>query len=226
MAELTGLFRSSGGHTGSAGPSILAAARAAQTAPVASTAAPAATIVTPTPAAIKPVPAVPDTAPKSNGHDPKAMSELVAAKATEPVKVADPAPAPASAPQALKDTVAPVVAPKPTALRPIFDKIPAELKAINNTTMWKYWVRPGNTDWTKVPFTPNGTMASTTDATTWRPFGMCEEAFGRGGYNGIGFVFDGAIGADGLCLTGVDLDDCIVDRGFAGVGARLHSAAR
>jgi hypothetical protein len=42
----------------------------------------------------------------------------------------------------------------------------------------------------------------------------------RGGFDGIGFVFDGMLGADGLCYCGVDFDDCIVDGTVPSAAAR------
>ena len=40
-------------------------------------------------------------------------------------------------------------------------------------------------------------------------FEECRAAYVRGGFDGIGFVFDGEIGPDGLCYCGVDFDACI-----------------
>ena len=78
--------------------------------------------------------------------------------------------------------------------------------------MWKYLPpkKPGD-KWRKVPLQPNGATASSTDRSTWRPFDMCKGAYERGGYDGIGFVFDGAVGEDDLCFVGIDFDHCITD---------------
>ena len=115
-------------------------------------------------------------------------------------------------------------APKPTALAPVFAKIPDELKTLDNWVMWKYLPpkKPGDKH-RKVPFQPNGAAASSTDRSTWRPFKMCSAAYERRGYDGIGFVFDGAVGEDGLCYVGIDFDNCFV---FDGVNNILQEPAR
>ena len=116
------------------------------------------------------------------------------------------APAPA-----LHSTVAPFVAPKPTALAPTFANIPAELKAIPNWIVWRYMPPTSGTNWRKIPFQVNGNAASTTDPTAWTTFEAVCAKYEAGGYAGIGFVFDGAIGEDGLCYVGIDYDGCIAD---------------
>ena len=110
---------------------------------------------------------------------------------------------------------------KPIPIRPEFANFPAELKLLPNWVLWRYL--PPKSDggkWPKVPFQPNGKTASTTDRSTWSRFEVCCAAYARGGFDGVGFVFDGAIGADGLCYCGVDLDSCIEK------GNQLHSLAR
>src|SRR5262249_39449350 len=49
----------------------------------------------------------------------------------------------------------------------------------------------------------------------------CCAAYARGGFDGVGFVFDGEIGADGLCYCGGDFDRCIENN-----GKELQSLAR
>ena len=49
------------------------------------------------------------------------------------------------------------------------------------------------------------------DSSTWTTFEACRAAYNRGGFDGIGFVFDGEVGDDGLCYVGVDFDRCIED---------------
>ena len=73
--------------------------------------------------------------------------------------------------------------------------------------------------WRKVPFQPNGKPADTTDRSTWNRFEECCAAYARGRFDGLGFVFDGEIGADGLCYCGVDFDGCIEN-------GNIHSLAR
>ena len=99
---------------------------------------------------------------------------------------------------------------RPTALKPRFESIPHELKEIPNWVMWKY-EPPKKPDgkWRKVPYQVNGYKANTTNRRTWSPFETCRAVYELGGYDGIGFVFDGEVGPDGTCLVGIDLDRCI-----------------
>jgi len=107
---------------------------------------------------------------------------------------------------------------KPTAIiPPDFDSILAklpELTALPNWLLWKYMPpeKPGK-KWRKVPFQPNGRTASTTKPKTWSTFEACRAAYEHGGFDGVGFVFDGKIGPDGCCYTGIDFDDCVSSDG-------------
>jgi len=99
---------------------------------------------------------------------------------------------------------------KPTAIQPDFAKFPTELTLLPNWVLWRYLPpKSSGAKWRKVPFQPNGKPASTTDRATWSRFEECCAAYAQGAYDGVGFVFDGEIGADGLCYCGVDLDSCI-----------------
>ena len=102
---------------------------------------------------------------------------------------------------------------RPTALKPRLESIPHELKGISNWVMWKY-EPPKKPDgkWQKVPYQPNGYKASTTNRHTWSKFEACRAVYEQGGYDGVGFVFDGIVGPDGTCLVGIDLDRCIDNR--------------
>ena len=108
---------------------------------------------------------------------------------------------------------------KPIPLQPNFANLPLELKSIPNWLLFRYMPpkRKGG-KWRKVPFQPNGKTASSTRKSTWRRFDECTAAYAQGGFDGIGFVFDGEIGTDGLCYCGVDFDDCVV-------GTTVHSLA-
>jgi hypothetical protein len=110
---------------------------------------------------------------------------------------------------------------KPSPIKPEFATIPTELTSLPNWVLWRYLPpkSPGQ-KWRKVPYQTNGKTADTTDRATWNTFEECCAAYLRGGFDGIGFAFDGEIGADGLCYCGVDLDACIED------GKQLHSLAR
>jgi hypothetical protein len=109
----------------------------------------------------------------------------------------------------------PVIPPaqRPVAIKPDFDTIPAELKLLRNWLVWKY-VPPHRqgAKWRKVPFQPNRKTASTTDRSTWSTFDECVAAYAGAGFDGVGFVFDGEIGADGLTYCGIDLDHCFEDK--------------
>jgi Family of unknown function (DUF5906) len=99
---------------------------------------------------------------------------------------------------------------KPIPLRPDFSNFPAELQSLPNWVMWRYLPPKSNGGkWPKVPFQPNGKTASTTDRSTWSSFDDCRVAYTQGGFDGVGFVFDGEVGADGHCYCGVDFDACI-----------------
>jgi hypothetical protein len=126
-------------------------------------------------------------------EEPAAEVEEPAAKAEEPVTKAKPN------------------GRQSGALRPIFDNFPAELTALPNWVMWQYVQKPGKPKPDKVPCQPNGQFAKTNDSSTWTTFDVCRAAYEHGGFDGIGFVFDGKVGDDDLCLTGVDFDRCIED---------------
>ena len=88
--------------------------------------------------------------------------------------------------------------------------MPAELKQLKNWVLWRYLpAKSLGGKPRKVPFQPNGKAADTTDRSSWSPFEECRAAYARGGFEGVGFVFDGEVGADGLCYCGVDFDSCI-----------------
>jgi len=110
---------------------------------------------------------------------------------------------------------------KPTPIQPDFANFPAELKSLPNWVLWRYLPpKSHGQKWRKVPFRPNGKTANTTDRATWNRFEECCTAYARGGFDGVGFVFDGEIGADGLCYCGVDFDSCHIKN-----GKEVHSLA-
>jgi hypothetical protein len=101
---------------------------------------------------------------------------------------------------------------KPIPLQPEFANIPAELQSLPNWVNWRYLSpKSSGGKWPKVPFRPNGKLASTTDRSTWSSYDECCAAYNQGGFDGIGFVFDGEVGVDGLCYCGIDLDACVID---------------
>jgi hypothetical protein len=101
---------------------------------------------------------------------------------------------------------------KPTPIQPNSANFPAELTALPNWVVWRYLPpKSHGQKWRKVPFQPNGKTADTTDRSTWSQFEACCAAYTQGGFDGLGFVFDGEIGPDGLCYCGVDFDACVRD---------------
>ena len=98
---------------------------------------------------------------------------------------------------------------KPTVLSVVLNKIPLELKSIPRWVMWRMvpQVKPnGQTAWKKVPYQTNGNMAKSTSPSTWAAYDDVVDAYLTGGFDGIGITFDGQDG-----ISGIDLDDCIVD---------------
>jgi putative DNA primase/helicase len=81
---------------------------------------------------------------------------------------------------------------------------------LHQWVLWKYKKpkRPGQ-KWRKVPHQPNGSYAETDDSKTWSTFEEVRAAYANGGFDGIGYVFDGAPGPDALCYVGIDFDDCL-----------------
>ncbi len=120
------------------------------------------------------------------------------------------------------DLKANATAVRPKFISPKFDRMPAELKQLNN---WVLWVAIWNgSKWTKRPIQPSGYGASTTKPEHWSSFDNVKQAYERAvqcGYvelhekdkpaqrhpvSGVGFVFDGQPDNDGLVYAGVDFD--------------------
>jgi hypothetical protein len=85
-----------------------------------------------------------------------------------------------------------------------FASIPDELKAENSWVLWKY-ERYRNKP-TKVLRQVDGRHADSTKPGTWATFGAVVEAYMRGGFDGIGFVFH-----PGNPYCGADIDDVTED---------------
>src|SRR5262245_24025883 len=113
---------------------------------------------------------------------------------------------------------------RPTSLSVLPDNIPPELKELPRWVLWRYEppteVRP---DWAKVPYQARSVRAgripraSSTDPTTWSDFAMALEAYQRGRWDGIGYVFSRRTKdypkLPNDLRAGVDLDDCLADAG-------------
>src|SRR6185503_21074766 len=118
---------------------------------------------------------------------------------------------------------------RPKFLKPIFERIPPELKKLPNWVLWyPSWT---GTKWNKRPIQPTGHGASTTNPKHWYSFDEVKGAYQfavqreymevrekdnpirRVPIGGVGFVFDGEPDENGLVLGGVDFDDVITDGG-------------
>jgi hypothetical protein len=99
---------------------------------------------------------------------------------------------------------------KPTPIPPNFNNIPAELTERRNWVLWCYEPpkRSDKKKWEKVPYQPDGERADTTKAQTWSTFAAACAGYTPEEYDGIGFIFDGVTGPDGLCTAGIDLGVC------------------
>ena len=106
-------------------------------------------------------------------------------------------------------------------LKPDFDNILHELKAIDNWVLAKEVMRDGKV--TKPPFQPSGRPASHSDPSTWSSFEAVARAYQKGGYIGVGFVLDGKPHFKGRYLHGFDWDNCFENGKLApGIAAELH----
>ena len=98
---------------------------------------------------------------------------------------------------------------RPTAPRPTWHNIPAELQARKQWVCWRYEIKRAK--WTKVPYNArSGQLASTTRRSTWSTFEQAKQAYldRPDFYDGIGYVFTKN---DPYC--GADFDHCINDAG-------------
>jgi hypothetical protein len=95
--------------------------------------------------------------------------------------------------------------PKPGVIEPQLDHVPAELRERPQWVVWRYdWVEGR---WNKVPYNAaTGHRASSTNRETWETFDSVADAYRRGGYDGVGFVF---APDDPYC--GADFDHCFDD---------------
>ena len=92
---------------------------------------------------------------------------------------------------------------KPTTYPPVFALIPKELTACSNWVMWKYEQRDDR--WTKVPYTPAGALASSTEPATWSAFDVAKAAYRPEVFDGVGFMLGGS------GFVGIDLDHVLDD---------------
>jgi len=85
-----------------------------------------------------------------------------------------------------------------------FENIPREMKELKQWVLWRLQKRKGQAKATKIPFQVNGKGAKSNDPSTWNTYENVLERYNRGGYSGIGFVFN-------RDYTGMDIDGCVTD---------------
>lgn len=97
---------------------------------------------------------------------------------------------------------APSVVPQPFLNRSC---IPDSLRELDRWVLWRYATTDTGRQ-TKKPFQADGRPASSTDPATWTTCEAALNAYDRGSFDGIGFVF-----SDQDDISGIDLDDCLVN---------------
>jgi primase-polymerase (primpol)-like protein len=98
--------------------------------------------------------------------------------------------------------------PRPVALAPLFENIPAALRALLCWVCWKFVWKPEKAKWDKVPFIARKTEeeAKSNDSFTWSSFQEAVIRYETGGVDGVGLMFGD--GKAGTGLVGVEIDDC------------------
>ncbi len=77
------------------------------------------------------------------------------------------------------------------------------MKRLRQWVLWKAVWQAERDKFTKQPHQTNGRFAKSTDPATWTTFDAVVEAYGRGGFDGIGFVL-----SENDPFVGIDLDHC------------------
>lgn len=87
-------------------------------------------------------------------------------------------------------------------IKPIFESIPDEIKAIPQWILWREEPRKDNpSKMTKPPYQPNGQLAESDNPLTWNPFATVKAAAPR--FDGVGFVL-----TQDDPFVGLDFDNC------------------
>jgi hypothetical protein len=77
---------------------------------------------------------------------------------------------------------------KPERMQVSPEKIPSELKALNQWVVWNWTWNEEKKKWDKPPMQPNGINASSTKSATWVSFSRAWAAYESGKWDGIGFA--------------------------------------
>ena len=88
---------------------------------------------------------------------------------------------------------------KPLRIKIYHQTIPEELKELDQWCVWKWEMRDGQ--WTKPPYTPNGSPAKSNDPSTWSTYAQACDSLSH--FDGLGFML-----AAGNGYAGVDFDNC------------------
>jgi len=97
----------------------------------------------------------------------------------------------------VQESTEPPQNPVESSYRVHFENIPVTLKRANRWVLSK----------AKKPFMAQAinSIADVSNPNTWSSFDIAQTSYEEGGYDGVGFVFNG----DGI--VGIDLDDCVLD---------------
>jgi putative DNA primase/helicase len=96
------------------------------------------------------------------------------------------------------------IPPKPVPLTVLPDQIPAELKALDQWVVWRYFWLADRQKWDKPPLQSHGgNLASTTNSKTWSTFDAAMHTYASGLFDGVGVVL-----TKQNRLVGIDLDHC------------------
>ena len=92
-------------------------------------------------------------------------------------------------------------------LKPIFKRMPTELKEYDHWVLWREEVQKGRKKASKIPYDAStGKRASVTKRKNWTDFETAMSAYKNGGYDGVGFVL-----TKDDPYVGIDLDDCLIN---------------
>ncbi len=96
---------------------------------------------------------------------------------------------------------------RPKVGPPLFEHVPAELKNLPQWVLWRFDWNKHTKQWAKVPYDAHTLgKAKSDDPSTWASFDSIQTIYveGKGGFDGIGFVF-----FVGYPYCGVDFDNCL-----------------